>query len=198
MMSKTHLAVGIAACLAAAPPTAEGLCYALMGGAAGSIVCDVDRSSERPSRDLKQGWGLAFTIFFAAFMHESYTNWRTFAAENLLAYPMRLVCIALLIVLLLFAVNGAHRGFSHSLLMFIFSFALIFLISRQTSLFYGIGFLTHLLLDVLNKKPVRIFYPAKGICTNWFYADGLANRILVWLGTAACTALLILKFHIVK
>ena len=65
MMSKTHLAVGIVASLAAAPPTKEGLCYALMGGAIGSLICDIDRSSERPSRDVKQGWAIAFTIFFA-------------------------------------------------------------------------------------------------------------------------------------
>ena len=196
MMSKTHLAVGIAAALAAAPASVEGMNYALMGGAIGSLICDIDRSSERPSRDVRQGWGIAFTVFFVGFMHESYANWQAFKAENLWGNPLRLIYLGLLVVLLLFAIHGAHRGFSHSLLMFAASSVLIFLINRQTCLFYAIGFLTHLVLDVLNKRPVRVFYPGKGVCLGWFYADGIANRVLLLTGTAACAALLVLKFHL--
>jgi len=196
MMSKTHIAVGIAAALAAAPPTVEGLSYALMGGAIGSLICDIDRSSERPSRDFKQGWAIAFTVFFAGFMHESYARWQAFKAEYLLANPVRLICLGLLVVLLLFAIYGAHRGFSHSLIMFAASSVLVFFINRQTSLFYAIGFLTHILLDILNKKPVRVFYPAKGICLGWCYSDGIANSITLLLGCAACAALLVVKFQV--
>ncbi|MBQ6517242.1 MAG: metal-dependent hydrolase [Anaerolineaceae bacterium] len=196
MMSKTHIAVGLAASLAAAPATKEGLSYALMGGAIGSLICDIDRSSERPSRDVKQGWGISLTVFFVAFMHRSYAYWQTFKAENILSNPLLLVCLGLLAVLLLFAINGAHRGFSHSLLMCAASAFLIYFISKQTCLFYITGFLTHLLLDVLNKKPVRVFYPAKGICLGWFYADGLANSIILLLGCAADAAILMLKFQV--
>ena len=56
MMSKTHLAVGLAAVLAAAPATVEGMCYALMGGAIGSLICDIDRADKKPTEDFKQGW----------------------------------------------------------------------------------------------------------------------------------------------
>ncbi len=195
-MSKTHLAIGLAASLAAAPPTAEGLSYALMGGAIGSMICDIDRGSTRPTKDLKQGWGLAFTIFFTAFMHKSYAYWQSFKAEHLLSNPLLLICLGLLIVLLMASINGTHRGFSHSLLMFAGSSVLIYFISRKTCLFYCIGFLTHLLLDVMNKKPVQVFYPAKGVCLSLFYANGLANRVLLLLGTGAAAALLILKFQV--
>ena len=88
MMSKTHVAVGIAAAMAVAPASAEGLSYALMGGAIGSLICDIDRSSEKPSKDVKQGWGIAFTVFFAGFMHKSYAYWQTFKAENLWSNPL--------------------------------------------------------------------------------------------------------------
>ena len=196
MMSKTHLAVGIAASLAAAPATKEGLCYALMGGSIGSLICDIDRSSERPSRDVRQGWWIAFTVFFAGFMYESYSYWQTFKAEHLLSDPLKVICLGLIIVLLLFAINGTHRGFSHSLLMCALSAFLIYFLSKQTCMFYIIGFLTHLLLDVLNKKPVRVFYPAGGICLGWFYADGLANQILLLLGSGAAAGLLMVKFQV--
>ena len=71
MMSKTHISVGLTAALAAAPATSEGLYYALMGGALGSVICDIDRNAENPSRDNRQGWGIAGTIFFGAFLHET-------------------------------------------------------------------------------------------------------------------------------
>ena len=196
MMSKTHLSVGIAASLAIAPATPEGLTYALMGGSVGSLICDVDRNAERPTKDHKQGWLISFTIFFAAFMHESYAYWRTFRVENLLSDPVKLICFGAFLLLLLFAINGAHRGFSHSLLMFLASSVLVYFISPQTSLFYGTGFLTHILLDLLNKRPVRIFYPAKGVCLNLFYVDGTANGVLMLLGMAAAAALLFLKFGV--
>lgn len=196
MMSKTHLAVGIAASLAAAPATAEGLSYALMGGSVGSLICDIDRSSQRPTRDVKQGWLIAFTVFFTAFMHRSYANWQAFKAEQILSHPRMLVCLGLLVILLLIAIRGAHRGFSHSLLMLAASAVLIFFINRKFCLFYVIGFLMHLLADVMNKKPVRIFYPLRGVCLGWFYVDGIANRILMLLGTAACIGLLALKFQV--
>lgn len=195
MMSKTHVAVGIACSLAAAPETIEGLSYALMGGAIGSLICDIDRNSENPSRDVKQGWAIAFTVFTVGFLHESYARWQQFKAEYLLSRPLTLICIGLLLILLLFVINSAHRGFSHSLMMMVISAVLIYFINRQTSLFYMIGFLSHLFLDVLNKKPVRIFYPAKGFCLGWFYVDGLANRILLLCGCGACAALLMLKFQ---
>lgn len=195
MMSKTHITIGIAASLAAAPATVEGLNYALMGGAIGSLICDIDRSAERPTGDVKQGWAIAFTVFFVGFMHNSYSYWQAFKAENLWNHPLLLVCLALLIILLFFAVYGSHRGFSHSLIMLACSSGLIYFINRQTCLFYMIGFLTHLLLDVMNKRPVRIFYPAKGICLGWCYSDGLMNRILGLLGAGACIALLVIKYQ---
>ena len=197
MMSKTHISVGIAAALAAAPATPEGLVYALMGGALGSVVCDIDRNAEQPSRDAKQGWGVAGTIFFAAFMHESMAYWQNFRLSYLLGDPKTLVCLLFLAAILLFAANGAHRGFSHSLRMFLSTSFFLFILSRKTCLFYGIAFLTHLVLDVMNKRPLKLLFPlSKGFCLRWCYCDGLVNRILMWAGTAAAAGLLIAKFGV--
>ncbi|MCC8103522.1 MAG: metal-dependent hydrolase [Clostridiales bacterium] len=45
------------------------------------------------------------------------------------------------------------------------------------------GCLSHLLLDCLNKKPVRLLYPIKtGFCMRLCYADGAANKVLLWVG----------------
>ena len=194
MMSKTHLSVGIALCLAAAPANSEGLTFALMGGSIGSVICDVDRSAKKPSKDHVEGWLISFAIFITAFLHESLSYWQTFKMENLLSDPVKLGCFAGFLVLLLFAINKGHRGFSHSLLMWLLSSLMMYFISPRICMFYALGFLSHLLLDVLNKRPVKIFYPARGVCLDWFYVDGTANQVQMWLGTAATGALLFSKF----
>ena len=197
MMSRTHLSIGIAASLALAPATPEGLRFALIGGSLGSMICDIDRSSEGTARDKSIGWLIAGIISAAAWLRETVFAGTGDTYRELLSDPWRLVCVAMLGGLLLFAINGAHRGFSHSLLMFFASSFFVFCISRRTSLFYAAAFLTHLLLDVLNKRPVRLLYPMrKGFCLDWFYCDGLANRILMLLGTGASAALLFCKFGI--
>ena len=197
MMSKTHLSVGIAAALVAAPATPEGLKYALIGGSIGSMICDIDRSGEGTVRDNRVGWLITAVLSAGIYLRETIFTGTGVSFRDLLSNPWQFICFGLLIGLYLFAINGAHRGFSHSLLMFFCSFFFIFFISRRTSLFYGVAFLTHMILDVLNKRPVRILYPMKkGFCLYWFYCDGLANRILLLLGSAAIVALLFLKFGI--
>ena len=197
MMSKTHLSVGIAAALVAAPATPEGLKYALIGGSIGSMICDIDRSGEGTVRDNRVGWLITAVLSAGIYLRETIFTGTGVSFRDLLSNPWQFICFGLLIGLYLFAINGAHRGFSQSLLMFFCSFFFIFFISRRTSLFYGVAFLTHMILDVLNKRPVRILYPMKkGFCLYWFYCDGLANRILLLLGSAAIVALLFLKFGI--
>ena len=195
MMSKTHLAIGLSAALAVAPPTVEGMCYALMGGAIGSLICDIDRASKNPTADFKQGWIIACTVFSVGFLHESNELWQKFKLEYIFSNPQHLICLGVLLILFLIAALGKHRGFSHSLLFFALSTTAVFLISRQTSLFYGIGFLTHLLLDLMNKKPVQIFFPAKGFCLKLCYADGIVNQILMYGGFVACGWILASKFQ---
>ena len=197
MMSKTHLSVGIAAALAVAPATSEGLFYALLGGSIGSMICDIDRSSEGTVRDAGVGWLITAVVSIAAWMKKSIFSGVGFTYRDLVSDPWKLICLAFLIGMYLFAISGAHRGFSHSLLMLVCSFFFIFFISRRMSLFYGIAFLTHIILDVLNKRPVKVLYPMKkGFCLYWFYCDGTTNNILMLAGTAAVIALLFFKFGI--
>ena len=111
MMSKTHLTVGIAAALAAAPATPEGLKYALIGGSIGSMICDIDRSSEGTVRDAGVGWLITAVVSIAAWMKESIFTGAGPTYRDLLSDPWKLICFVFLIGLYLFAISGAHRGF---------------------------------------------------------------------------------------
>ena len=197
MMSKTHLSVGLAAALAVAPPTNEGLYYALIGGSIGSMICDIDRSSEGTVRDSGVTWLITAVIMIAAYLKQSIFSGSGITYRDLLSNPWQLISLAFLVGLLLFAINGAHRGFSHSFMMFFCSFFFMFFLCRRASLFYAVAFLTHIFLDILNKRPVRIFYPAKkGFCLYWCYCDGTVNQLLLACGSIAVVLLLFYKFGI--
>ena len=48
------------------------------------------------------------------------------------------------------------------------------------------GALSHLLLDLTNKKPLQLLWPLKkGFCLKWFLSNRLANRVFLFLGLAA-------------
>jgi inner membrane protein len=48
---------------------------------------------------------------------------------------------------------------------------------------FAIAFTSHLILDVMNKRPVRLLYPAKKVVSlKWFYADRLANKFFAFAG----------------
>ena len=60
---------------------------------------------------------------------------------------------------------------------------------------FVITFVSHRILDMLNKRSVRLFYPAeKGVCLGMFYADRFANKVFalagsMWLVTAVVLSL---------
>ena len=78
-----------------------------------------------------------------------------------------------------------HRGFSHSILaLALFSVGLLAFMPQLAAAF-ALGFASHVLLDLLNKMPVQIFYPStRGrMCFRLCYASGATNTAFMWAGT---------------
>lgn len=56
--------------------------------------------------------------------------------------------------------GGGHRGWTHSLLgLILFSVPLLFIFNTGIAVVFAAGYLSHLLLDMLNPAGVRIFWP---------------------------------------
>ena len=98
------------------------------------------------------------------------------------------------LIMVLSCVKGrfsAHRTFTHS---FLFTALLTYAGWQFTPLFgtaVCAGCLSHLFLDLTNKRPVQLFYPfKKGYCLHLFFADRTANRVLLWTGLLADILLL--------
>ncbi len=202
MLGKAHITVGMASALTLMMPESMPAALPVVAGAAaGCLICDIDCDSPREKSDASKHRALAMIIaciaLAADFMYwkgdsaemqqvagDSVGMWQA-AAGN---WPY-MVCagVAGLALTLAFANVSSHRGFSHSLLAMALEAGFLWMIFPQTALPFVISFASHLVLDLLNKKPVRLFYPAKkGFCLGLFYADRLANKLVaaggaVWL-----------------
>lgn len=176
------------------------------GAAAGCLICDIDCDSPREKSDASRHRVLALIIAAAAVIWD-YMYWKGDAAapgsgggmwqQAAAGWPY-VTCagIAGIALTLTFANVSSHRGFSHSILAMVLEAGFLRLVFPQAAIPFMIAFASHLVLDLTNKRPVRLFYPAKkGYCLGLYYADRLANRICAAGGTVWLIVILLLCFR---
>lgn len=74
-----------------------------------------------------------------------------------------------------------HRGFFHSVFaLFLFSLLVFFLLKQKIYFWaFGIGFLSHMVLDAFNRKGIMPFHPISRIKIKGFLkTNGFAENIL--------------------
>ena len=195
MLNRTHLAVGMAASLAASffilqPQNLSDVIVSVAGGAVGGVFADVDTVSHDKKHDALIGQLLGALALFAAASLDLYFK---LGVCEFVTGPNRRVSIAAavgIVFLYMFGFLSPHRTFTHSLIaMALFSgcFALIY-----TRLGFAVlaGYVSHLALDLMNKKEVHLFYPIKtGVCLRLFYSGKTADKFFLRLGLAATIGL---------
>lgn len=88
----------------------------------------------------------------------------------------------------------AHRSFAHSLIASVAFAGAMYLICPPLLPFFAVGLVSHLVLDVTNKQPVRLLWPMRsGVALGLCDAKGAANAALMVLGIAAAAILLAFK-----
>ena len=196
MLGKAHLAIGMAAAWSLAmPETVPAALPVIAGAAAGSLICDIDCDSPAEKKDASKYRILSAVITAAALIADKLTDagmWKHLAQSGSYLWCAG---VAGLVLTLAFANVSSHRGFSHSLTALILETGFLYLIFPQCAQPFAVAFISHILLDMSNKKRVRLFYPAKrGMSMGLFYADRLANRVCeiagaAWLALAVWTSL---------
>ncbi len=97
----------------------------------------------------------------------------------------------LYIVLMVIGFYAPHRGFTHSILAMLFFTAAMRIIYSSLAGAYMLGYGSHLALDLLNRKPLELFFPIrKGICLKLCYSNRKANRIFFIAGSAVTVCML--------
>ena len=201
MMGKTHIAVGIAtAYMIIQPKTTTGFVAATVGGSIGGVMADIDvkidrsnKFAQKASMDALYGEMLAISISVCALMGDWLIGGkiiRTIISQ----WEIALVGAVIFLVLTIIGEMSKHRDRTHSLLALILFSVSMLMISTPIGMTFIIGYASHLLIDLLNKSPVRIFYPLKrGICLKICYADRLGNELLLIAGVSTITLYLILN-----
>lgn len=193
MMRNTHLTMGIASAVAFTNPKTVSECLvAVMGGVIGGLICDIDIWDN----------GYKSRNFFERFIAVKITGiillfdflFKMGTCEYILNRNKKFLLIGgiLLGVLCFIGIKSAHRTFTHSFTgLALFSIAFWFIYPPIVYSFM-FGFLSHMLLDLLNKKKIRLFYPKKfGLCFGVCYADGIVNTILMYIGTLVSFLLIV-------
>lgn len=203
MLGKTHIPFGVTtALLVTRPSTVPGVIAAIAGGAFGAWICDIDVRSDinakrnndvrtfscddewdDEGKDEKQGRVLGF-VWMA--IDVSVALIVDFLMGNgICDYMMRTFSIFKIIAIMaffVFCVLGAvskHRSFTHSILGGVLFSALIYFICEPLAIPFISGFISHIVLDLFNRRGIQLFFPLKkrvsfGACAS----DGAANRVI--------------------
>ena len=199
MMGKTHISVGVAtAFLVTQPVTLEGFSVAVIGGATGGIISDMEVRSNSKFRDALHA-RLIVLVLTMVFLIVDVITQGPIISSVLHSSSQRLIAgSAILIALVIFGRFTSHRTFTHSLLGLVSLSAGVWLLCPPLTAAFAAGFISHVLLDLLNKQPIQIFYPIeKGkFCLKLCYANGAMNTVffllgivgvLYWVGKVALT-----------
>ena len=196
MMGKTHVAMGVASSLLVfQPTTAVGCTLAIAGGALGGAVADCDILDNDYKGDALIGELIAVGVtFLMVFANKLFGGTLINEVTQNSTFSLALGG-TILIFLFGFGFFSDHRTFTHSLVAAILFTVGVKFISESLWKYFFVGYLSHLVLDLLNKKGLQLFYPWDArFCLDLCYAKETANTAFMYGGLVISV---ILPFYLV-
>lgn len=209
MVGKTHIAVGIAAALGVTQPRTVGGCLAaVLGGAAGGIICDLDsihmprhsrstrraRSADRVSFRMTQAnvGRIIFGVIAIIVLTLDIVLQGGIISSIIYRHPkLRLGGIAVIVALALSGMYAHEKSYAHSLMYIVEFTAGVYCLCPMLAIPFAAGGLTHIILDFVNKGPIPVLYPwKKKWCLSWCYPDGTANMVTLIVSLIADVGML--------
>ena len=184
MLGKTHVSAGMAVSLLVLQPVSVApLACALLGGALGGWISDIDVRGAKLVRGTIVSVCVVALAFASRFLAEMFSEVEALQAMAPEMGPASVVGAALFAGITFFGSLTSHRTFTHSLVGCALWYMAVCLLWPQVAPAFGIGLCSHLILDLLNKAPkgsMQLFFPLKTrVCLDACRADGFANA-LVW------------------
>lgn len=184
MLGVTHLAVGMGAALTLAQPTTLGECFtAAIGGAVGGVLADVDTMKNDTKFGATQVQAFAAVLTASLLILDSLLKSGVWAEIRQQSDEELAMGGILFGILWLMGYFSNHRSFTHSLgAMLLFTWT-VSLVCPSMSMSFLIGYASHLVLDLLNKRPLKLFYPLdRGVCFGVFYSNREADKLCMYAG----------------
>ena len=198
MLGKTHVAVGVATAIAILQPASSvGLLSAVAGGALGGWICDIDCKEVSVDEGTAQGFLLtSLVVGLSLFLDYKLGNG---ACDYVLSHwgLTSLIAVILFVIACIYGFSSSHRTFMHSILALVLLSRLVSVFCFPLSKAFSIGYLTHIILDLFNKRGLQLLFPLKArICFNACDSNGRANDIL-W-GFAGIISMLLIGWEFIS
>ena len=180
MRSRTHIASANALCLLCLNPTTpKELIITMSAATVGGIICDLDVRTSEVHKLVDTVTSIIFLLLFGLYVYDYKYNAGIYTTLKHGVFYKPILGFILFLILILYGSHKPHRSFMHSIFGCILFTGISYLFFGKVWLPFLIGFISHIVLDFLNKKGVRIFYPVKqGYCLSLCDSDGLTDKIL--------------------
>ncbi len=186
MTSKTHIATGIAVATAFVQPgSIKSFAICTTAATIGSIISDIDVTTSESHKDLNKILAISTIVIFLCAIVDLVFK------INIYSYILGQtnlcrILIGLLTFLLIcsFGMHKPHRTFMHSITAMIILDATVFIILPSAVIPFSIAMLTHIILDLFNRKKVQLFYPVKfKFAFKLCPAQGKVNNFICTIST---------------
>lgn len=187
MTKNTHLATGIAVSIIALMPNdIKSLAVCICGAAIGGTISDIDVASSKPRKELNTIVGIsvisiAILIALEAFFHVGIYM----MLESQTEIYRVILGIVTLLLLSIYGSTTKHRTYTHSIVGVLTFSGAIWLIFPEISMPFAVAMISHIVLDLFNKKNIKILYPMKkpSVSLKLCKADGRANKAICAVST---------------
>lgn len=181
MRGKTHLACGCATALTLlgvnnVPTVIAGMTLATIG----SIMPDIDIKNSTARKELKSTVFIAGALgVVAPFLSKMIDIDKINLTSALHLSKGAIPGLGLLILYILLGINSEHRGFTHTIEGLAISSFAVWLITPTFYPWYIAAYVSHIAIDLLNKKKLKLSMLAKrGFCLNLCTATGGVDYLI--------------------
>lgn len=181
MSGNTHASAGLAAGLAVTAISGAGFDSGVIAGlcwaVAGSLFPDLDQPRSKGNKIIAK----VLPFVLAALCLCVFVNGNVFSLGS--KAGLHFIGIVSILLLAFFCKTRPHREFSHSLVaMAAGSLCSALCGGIFSALMFGVGYASHLVLDLLNGRGESLLYPSRQkFCLRLCASDGKANKALGFL-----------------
>ncbi|MBR3162276.1 MAG: metal-dependent hydrolase [Bacilli bacterium] len=187
MTAKTHIIAGTAlTVLMTRPDNIKFLTLSVAGGVIGSIIPDIDSKNSETNQVFDKVTVVTVLTIIICFLIEYFFH---IGLYKLLLKKHNieelLITAILFFIMCIIGGRSSHRSITHSILgLIIFTCIINISLPKVFIDSFVIGYASHIVLDLLNHRGIKLFYPIKKrLCLDLCDSDGLINNIIFYVSS---------------